>query len=188
MKRSLQIAATATHPSRTNFCSSNNSDTRQVNRRGFTLIEMLVVLAILVLLMSMVGPRILGSRKKADINTTKAQIGSFQASLDSYNLDMRNYPETESGLEALLESPDTEEDEGSAKWGGPYINKSKIPKDPWGHDYQYEFPPTRGKSKETPNIWSLGPDGEDGTDDDIVSWVSDEEGEDMGDSDSPDAN
>jgi len=148
--------------------------TQQSKRAGFTLIEMLVVLAILVLLMSMVGPRILGSRKKADINTAKSQIGMFQASLETYNLDMKPYPETEQGLTALVETP--AKDDTATKWDGPYITKSNIPKDPWGNDYQYEFPPTHGKDKDAPDIWSLGPDGEDGTEDDVVSWVG-EEGE-----------
>lgn len=161
---------------------------RTINRKrdGFTLIEMLVVLAILVLLMSMVGPRILGSRQKADISTAKSQIGMLQASLETYNIDMRTYPETEQGLVALVESPsESKETKGAksgassnsgAKWDGPYVAKSSIPKDPWGNEYQYEFPPTHGKDKSAPNIWSLGPDGEDGSEDDIVSWVG-EEGE-----------
>jgi general secretion pathway protein G len=148
--------------------------TRQ-KRAGFTLIEMLVVLAILVLLMSMVGPRILGSRKKADISAAKSQIGMLNASLESYSVDMKDFPTTEQGLKSLIESPD---DKGGkdkeTKWDGPYISKSPIPKDPWGHDYQYEFPPKHGKDK-TPNIWSFGPDGEDNTDDDIVSWNKEED-------------
>jgi general secretion pathway protein G len=144
-------------------------------RAGFTLIEMLVVLAILVLLMSMVGPRILGSRKKADISTTKSQIGMLMASLETYDLDMRTYPETDQGLQALIELPSEEDSDSTSKWDGPYITKQAIPKDPWGNDYQYEFPPTKGKDKEAPNIWSFGPDGEDNTEDDIISWISEDE-------------
>jgi general secretion pathway protein G len=143
-------------------------------RGGFTLIEMLVVLAILVLLMSMVGPRILGSREKADISSTKTQIGMFRGSLEQYNLDTRSYPSTEEGLVALVEAP-ADEEEGTSNWDGPYISKSEIPKDPWGNDYQYEFPPEHGKG-DFPDIWSYGPDGEDNTDDDITNWTK-EEGE-----------
>jgi len=143
-------------------------------RHGFTLIEMLVVLAILVLLMSMVGPRILGSRKKADISAAKSQIGMLRASLEGYTLDMKDFPSTEQGLVALIEAPADEE--AKKKWDGPYISKSSIPKDPWGHDYQYEYPPSHGKDS-YPDIWSLGPDGEDNTDDDVVSWAGDEEQE-----------
>ncbi len=144
------------------------------HRSGFTLIEMLVVLAILVLIMSMVGPRILGSRKKADINAAKSQIGMLRASLETYSIDLKDFPSTEQGLTALVEAP-AEEDK-SSKWEGPYISKSTIPKDPWGRDYQYEYPPTHGKDS-YPDIWSFGPDGEDNTEDDIVSWVRDEEGQ-----------
>src|SRR3990170_4061157 len=99
-------------------------------RRGFTLIEMLVVLAILVLIMSMVGPRILGSRDKANVNAAKSQIEMLQASLEHYTLDMNDFPTTEQGLPALVEAPG--DSDTSSKWDGPYISKSVIPKDPWG--------------------------------------------------------
>ena len=146
--------------------------TLQSNRAGFTLIEMLVVLAILVLLMSMVGPRILGSRKKADINTAKSQLGMFQASLETYNLDMKTYPETEQGLTALVETP--AKDDTATKWDGPYITKSNIPKDPWGNDYQYVQPGTRGGEYD---LFSLGADGQpggEGLDADIGNWNAEE--------------
>jgi len=147
-------------------------------RRGFTLIEMLVVLAILVLLMSMVGPRILGSREKADISSTKTQIGMFRGSLEQYNLDTRSYPTTEQGLAALVEAP-SDEEEGESNWDGPYISKSEIPKDPWGNDFQYEYPPEHGKG-DFPDIWSYGPDGEDNTEDDITNWTKeDDEGDEI---------
>ena len=113
---------------------------RQPNRSGFTLIEMLVVLAIIVLLAAMVGPRILGQRDKADIQSTVGQIEMFRAALMQYNLDTRTYPSTEEGLVALVEEPADEED-GNSKWSGPYIEKSEIPNAPWGNDYQYQFTP-----------------------------------------------
>jgi general secretion pathway protein G len=140
----------------------------QQRRGGFTLVEMLVVLAILVLLISMVGPRILGSKQKADISAAKTQMGMLMSALEHYVVDMRAYPDTELGLAALIDDPTTD-DEKKSKWDGPYIKKSQIPKDPWGNDYQYEFPGTHGKKKE-PEIWSMGPDGQDNTEDDIVSW------------------
>jgi general secretion pathway protein G len=139
-------------------------------RGGFTLVEMLVVLAILVLLLSMVGPRILGSKQKADISATKTQIGLFMSALEHYVVDMNSYPESEQGLAVLVEDPSTEQqDDEKTKWDGPYIKKTQIPKDPWGHEYQYAFPATHSKGKE-PEIWSMGPDGQDNTDDDVVSW------------------
>jgi general secretion pathway protein G len=135
--------------------------------RGFTLVEMLVVLAILVLLVGMVAPRVLKSQKKADVNNAKAQIGMFRSCLERYAVDMKDFPTTEEGLAAMVKTPD--ESELAANWDGPYVNQPTIPKDPWGNDYQYEYPPTNG-SGDYPDIWSYGPDGEDDTEDDIVSW------------------
>lgn len=136
-------------------------------RHGFTLVEVLVVLAILVMLVGMVVPRILGTQKKADISGAKTQIGMFNAALEKYALDVKSFPTTEQGLGALLQKPaDMEE---TIKWDGPYLNAQELPKDPWGHDYHYEYPPTRG-TLDRPDIWSSGPDGQDETEDDIVSW------------------
>ena len=147
------------------------NSSRRSQRRGFTLVEMLVVLAILVLLISMVGPRILGSKQKADISAAKSQIGMLNAALEHYVVDMRDYPDTEVGLIALVEDPSEEDSEKKSKWDGPYLKKSSVPKDPWGNDYQYEFPGTHTTSKrKQPEIWSWGPDGQDNTEDDIVSW------------------
>ncbi len=156
--------------------------TQVTTRSGFTLTELLIVMAILVLLVSLVGPRLLGSKKKADISAVKTQIGLFQSSLERYALDMNKFPSTEEGLAALVEKPsadgastsqnvelgdEEDADEGGSDWGGPYIKS--LPKDPWGKAYKYEFPPTHSKGEE-PDIWSYGPDGEENTDDDIVSW------------------
>lgn len=151
-------------------------------RRGFSLTELLIVMAILVLLVSLVGPRLLGTKKKADVSSVKTQIGMLQSSLEQYAIDMNKFPSTEEGLKALLEDPtgsggessddlageDGEEDGGS-NWAGPYLKSTTLPKDPWGKAYKYEYPPTHGKG-DTPDIWSLGPDGEENTDDDVVSW------------------
>jgi general secretion pathway protein G len=138
---------------------------------------MLVVLAILVLLVGMVAPRVLKSQKKADVNNAKAQIGMFRSCLERYAVDMKDFPTTEEGLTALVATPS--ESELATNWDGPYVNQPSIPVDPWGNEYQYEYPPTHG-SGDYPDIWSYGPDGEDDTEDDIVSWSSsdgNEEGE-----------
>lgn len=150
---------------------------------GFTLVEVLVVMAILVLLAGLVAPRILGSKKKANIQTVTTQIGGFKSALERYALDMDTFPTTEQGLESLVKEPETEgdtTDSAKSRWDGPYLNSDELPVDPWGNDYQYEFPGTHGKG-ESPEIWSLGPDGEDDTEDDIVSWTKvDEDGESLG--------
>ena len=107
-----------------------SNDRRRVStsaalRAGFTLTELLIVMAILVLLVSLVGPRILGSKKKADINSTRTQIGLFETSLERYVIDMNVFPATEEGLQALIKPPVGEESVGeeekvATKWDGPY--------------------------------------------------------------------
>jgi len=129
--------------------------------RGFTLVEMLVVLAILVLLVSMVVPRIIGSQKKADLNAAKTQIGMYKAALERYAIDCKGFPTTEQGLRALVEKP-ADLDENVA-WDGPYVS-GDIGLDPWGNEYQYEC------EGDDPRIWSFGPDREDNTADDVTSW------------------
>lgn len=157
--------------------------TRKDNRRraAFTLMELLVVLAILGLLIAMVAPRVLGTQKKADISNTSNQIGMLKAALERYALDMKDFPDSEAGLQALVEAPGDED--LAERWDGPYVNSTSLPKDPWGNEYQYEYPPQQGKG-DYPDIWSYGPDGEDGTEDDVVSWDASEE--DGGDSKSSD--
>ena len=160
--------------------------------------ELLIVLGILVMLIALAAPRLLGTRKKANIKTAQSQIGLLRGALEHYMLDTNKYPATEEGLRALSVRP-AEADAGSDPeggggggavdgWGGPYLNK-ELPKDPWGNDYQYAYPPERGTS-DFPDIWSWGPDGEDNTEDDICSWSSTggggggEDGESFGSSDS----
>lgn len=155
---------------------------RKRNRLGFSLVELMIVLAILVLLAGLVLPRLLGSQDKADRQATQTQLSSLEQALDMYKIDARTYPNTEEGLKALLKAP---EDETRGKnWAGPYMDE--LPSDPWGNEYNYEYPPTEG-SKDIPNIWSNGPDGESGTEDDIKNWTSSEDGEDdLGGGDSMD--
>ncbi|NLF71513.1 MAG: type II secretion system major pseudopilin GspG [Candidatus Anammoximicrobium sp.] len=147
---------------------------RRTRRAGFTLTEMLIVLAILVMLVAMVVPRFMGARKKADLQAAQTQIGLFRGALESYYMDMKAFPATEQGLQALLAPPAAAEEGGTqgavSNWNGPYVNKDTIGLDPWNRDYQYAYPPERG-STDVPDIWSFGPDGEDNTEDDICSWT-----------------
>jgi general secretion pathway protein G len=137
--------------------------------RGFTLVEIMIVLAILVLLLAMVGPRLLKTQEKADQKITLTQIKTMQQALDMYKVDNRTYPSSEEGLKALLEKPADEA--RSTAWDGPYLSEATLPVDPWGNSYRYEYPPTSGNSRDMPNIWSAGPDGKDNTEDDIVNWT-----------------
>lgn len=133
--------------------------------RGFTLIELLVVLVILGLLPGLVGPQVMKYLGGANTKTAKLQIEDFSTALDAFRLDMGRYPNTAEGLNALIAAP------GSAsRWNGPYLRKNIIPKDPWGHDYQYRAPGQHGGAFD---LYSLGADnaeGGDGENQDVVSW------------------
>lgn len=149
---------------------------RRAGRQGFTLMEVLLVLVILVVLMGFAVPSLLGSKKKADIDSAKTQIGLFRTALEKYALDLNTFPNTDQGLNSLVGKPSDLEEEQQANWAGPYITVTgkEAPKDPWGHKYSYEYPPTHG-SGEYPDIWSAGPDGKEGSEDDIVNWSKDDE-------------
>jgi general secretion pathway protein G len=95
-------------------------------QRGFTLVEMLVVLAIIGMIVGLVGPRVLNYLNDAKIKTAKIQIENLASSLDLFYLDMGRYPTTEEGLAALVQRPG-----GAAEWSGPYIKANSAPMDPW---------------------------------------------------------
>ncbi len=143
---------------------------KKAQRQGFTLMEVLLVLVILVVLMGFAVPALLGSKKKADIDAAKTQIGLFRTSLEKYALDLGDFPVTEQGLDVLVVEPSDLEEEQLANWAGPYITTigKKAPNDPWGNEYFYEYPSMYESTY--PDIWSSGPDGKEGTDDDIVNW------------------
>jgi len=117
--------------------------------RGFTLLELLVVMVIIGLLVGYVGPMYFKQVGKSEVKTTRAQIDSFGKALDQYRLDTGHYPSSEQGLNALVERPDNEK-----KWDGPYLKKS-VPLDPWGNPYLYKRPGDHGEY----DIISYGKDG-----------------------------
>lgn len=102
--------------------------------RGFTLLELLVVMVILGLLAGYVAPKYFAQVDRSEIKTAQAQIQSFEKALDLYRLDTGRYPTTEQGLVALVARPTQE-----MKWNGPYLKKA-IPLDPWGRPYVYRYP------------------------------------------------
>jgi len=134
--------------------------------RGFTLIEIMVVLIIIGLLAGIVVPRLMGRTEEAKRTKAAVQIKNFQSALDLYRLDSGIYPSTDQGLQALVEKPAVGEIPRNWKDDG-YIDK--IPKDPWGDNYIYLSPGVHGDY----DLYSYGADGEeggDGKDADIQSW------------------
>ncbi|MBN1344489.1 MAG: type II secretion system major pseudopilin GspG [Phycisphaerae bacterium] len=142
-------------------------------RSGFTLFEVLLVIAILALLAAFVAPQLFRTGEKAKIDMAQNALGPtgpFATALNLYRTHMGKLPEGEDGLKQLLEKP--EDEDAEKKWGGPYLDNENMLKDPWDHEYHYRFP---GEIDEkTYEIWSDGPDGEEGTEDDIKSWTEDQ--------------
>ena len=126
--------------------AENNKRMKQL---GFTLLELLVVMVIIGLLASYVGPKYFAQIGKSEVKTAKAQIDSLGKALDQYRLDTGHYPSTENGLAALNAAPANE-----SKWNGPYLQK-KVPSDPWDHAYIYKMPGEHGDY----DLISLGNDG-----------------------------
>ncbi len=133
-------------------------------QKGFSLIELLVVLAILGLLAGLVGPQVMKFVGGSKTKTAKLQIEDLGAALDLYRLEVGLYPNSSEGLEALVVQP-----ADATGWNGPYLKKKQIPADPWGNAYQYRSPGEHGGY----DLWSLGADnaeGGEGESADQVSW------------------
>lgn len=134
------------------------------SRGGFTLLEVLLVLAILVILGSMVTIYFAGAQKGAYEKAARSQISMFEQAIDLYQIDVGTYPSASAGLESLrLPPPDLKNPQ---KWKGPYI-KEAIPLDPWDNPYRYEVLDNNAMSLNPYRISSSGADGIDGTEDDI---------------------
>lgn len=137
--------------------------TGTAQRQGFTLLELLVVLVVLGLLVSIVGPKYFSQLGKSEAKAAQAQIASLAKALDLYRLELGHYPSTEQGLAALHTTPANE-----PKWQGPYLQKPPPP-DPWGRPYVYKAPGDHGDY----DLSSLGKDGNpggNGDDADITNW------------------
>jgi general secretion pathway protein G len=133
------------------------------SQRGFTLLELLVVMVIIGLLAGYVAPKFFAHIGKSEVKVARAQIDSLEKALEAYRLDMGAYPSSEQGLAALVTRPANE-----GRWSGPYLKKG-VPADPWGRPYQYRQPGEHGDF----DLLSFGKDGQaGGTDEaqDIVNW------------------
>lgn len=136
---------------------------RKAFQGGFTLMELLVVLAILGLLMSLVGPQVLNQLGGAKTKTALIQIKDLEQALEMYKLDVGRFPSSDQGLDALVKNPG-----GASGWNGPYL-KADVPMDPWKREYIYKYPGDRGEL----DIFTLGQNGTpggEGEDSDVGNW------------------
>lgn len=131
--------------------------------RGFTLVELLLVLVILGTLAAIVVPKFAGRSEQAKVTAAKSQISSFEVALDAFEIDNSFFPTGNDGLLVLIERP-----ADSTDWRGPYLKD--IPLDPWGMAYVYVYPGQH--NVEGYDLMSLGPDAKAGSEDDISNWES----------------
>jgi general secretion pathway protein G len=126
---------------------------RSHGEAGFTLVEMLVVIAIIGLIMGLIGPRVLNYLSESKVKAARIQLQSFASALDLYYLDAGRYPSSAEGLGALVRATP-----GVAAWNGPYLKGGNVPNDPWSHAYLYRSPGEHGPY----DILSYGSDGQEG--------------------------
>lgn len=136
---------------------------RQSRERGFSLIELIVVLVILGLLATVVGPQVMKRLAQGKAEIAKLQVDQFEGALGLFRFDVGRYPSSTEGLGALIREA------GIENWTGPYLEKRAVPKDPWGREYEYRSPGQNGDY----DLWSYGADGTSGGEEDsadITSW------------------
>lgn len=141
----------------------SHSTSVRPSRSAFTLIELLLVIAILAVLAAIVVPKFSGRTEQAREAAAKTQIASFGSALDAFEVDNGFYPRGKSGLNDLIQAP-----RDAQSWKGPYLKMNEIPLDPWQKPYLYQAP---GKHNPTSyDLSSMGPDGRENTEDDVTNW------------------
>lgn len=130
-------------------------------QKGFTLIELLLVLVILTVLAALIVPQFTARSKQAKITAAKTDLSNLGTALDAFEIDNGQYPSADVGLNALIQQPS-----GMTDWHGPYIKQ--VQNDPWGHPYIYRYPGQHNTNSY--DLSSMGPDGHEGTDDDVTNW------------------
>ncbi len=133
--------------------------------KAFTLLEIMMVVIIIGIMAALVVPRMAGQKTRAQKAKAMNEIDSLKTALKTFEMHVGRYPTSEEGLQALMEKPS---DVNEQEWDGPYLDANEVPKDPWGNDYQYVSP---GQNNKDFDLWSFGPDKQDGTEDDITNWT-----------------
>ena len=139
---------------------------RDKQRKGFTLIEILLVMAILAILAAVVVPKFTKRSQQAKETAAKTDIANLEVALDSFEIDTGRYPTNTEGIKALIQEPINTKDD----WKGPYLKRG-VPQDPWGNEYNYKQPGQYNKYGY--DLSSSGPDGLSGNEDDIKNWTED---------------
>ncbi|MDX1972245.1 MAG: type II secretion system major pseudopilin GspG [Candidatus Sumerlaeia bacterium] len=137
-----------------------SSFSRQQRRKAFTFIEIMFVVVIIGVLLAVAVPRLTGQAKEAKIRATELSIKSVTTALQKYELEVGDFPSTSEGLEALLKEPSN-----ASGWKGPYVDD--FPTDAWGNKLNYRQPSEHGRDFD---LWSNGPDKQEGNDDDVKNW------------------
>ncbi len=150
---------------------------RRRGRRGFSLIELLIVIAILLAIGGLVAVTMLNVRDQSDIDLQRVQFDQIDQAMTRFNVDLRRYPSEEEGIAALWDSEVLEDEEDMNRWRGPYLD-SPITEDAWGTELEYRYP-SEERGDGYYDIVSAGPDREHGTEDDITNHdrLRDEDGE-----------